>query len=203
MQTNPKHFTGFCDRLLEDGKFEHVSFSSIRLDRVFQRVLDRGSVVASLRGEPLTFSDADHGSAILDCVQNPMSGYRPKGADHILIVSGIFTYHRLLQQNTTSRPIDAVVVFMLDKPPKPDIRELLVLHELTRALLRQCFTHSTSTIADFIYAWFDCSHDGSLFALEKWQILFPQLTTKSEFCRWLNLSSKTFIPSGGHRNEPV
>ena len=132
-----------------------------------------------------------------------MFGYRPKGADHILIVSGIFTYHRLLQQNTTSRPIDAVVVIMLDKPPKPDIRELLVLHELTRALLRQCFTHSTSTIADFIYAWFDCSHDGSLFALEKWQILFPQLTTKSEFCRWLNLSSKTFIPSGGHRNEPV
>lgn len=203
MHMKPSDYSNFCDRLLESGRYEQVSVSSLRLDRVCQTVLDRASFVASLRGRPLQFTQADHGAAILDSVQNPIMAYRPKGSDHISIVSGVFSYHRLLQQQATSRPVEVVPVFLLDKPPKPDIRELLVLHELTRSLLRQCFTHSSATIADFLYCWFDCDHDSSLFSMDKWQILFPQLTTKTDLCHWLALSSKTFIPSGGHRNDPV
>ena len=203
MHMNPNDCSIFCERLLERGRFEQVSVSSLRLDRVCQNVLDRASIVTSLRGRPLQYTQDDHGAALLDSVQNPIMAYLPRGNDHVAIVSGVFTYLRLLEQQTTSKPVEAVLVFLLHNPPKPDIRELLVLHELTRSLLRQCFTHSSSTIADYLYAWFDCSHESSLFSMEKWQILFPQLPTKTDLCHWLTLSSKTFIPRGGHRNEPV
>lgn len=198
MQMKPGEFTKYCEKLLEAGRFESVPLHALHLDRVCERVLDRASIVSGVRGKPLQVGSGDRGSAILDSIQSPIMGYRSKDID-VAIVSGVFTYHRLLQQQATTRPVESMPVFLLDKPPKPDIRELLVLHELTRSLLRQCFTHSSAKIADYLYAWFDCSHDTSLFATDKWQILFPQLKTKTDLCTWLELSSKTFIPEGGHR----
>ncbi|HDN9017369.1 TPA: hypothetical protein P2I01_004294 [Aeromonas salmonicida] len=183
---------------MSQGQFEQVPLSVLRLDRVCQRVSDRASIVSGLRGKPLHYAAGDHGAAILDSIQMPIMAYRSKGSEHVTIVSGVFTYHRLLQQQATSRPVELIPVFMLKKPPRPDIRELLILHELTRSLLKHCFTHSSAKIADYLYAWFDCSNETSLFATDKWLQLFPQLTTKTDLCNWLELSSKTFIPTDGH-----
>lgn len=188
-------FAQYCERLPERGRFESVPLSTLILDRVCEKVLDRGSIVAALRGRSLPCTAEDHGTAVLDSIQSPIMGYRPKGSEKVAVVAGFFTYHRLLQQQATSKPIVAVQVFLLDKAPKPDLRELLFLHELTRSLLRQCFTHSTATIADYLHAWFDCRAESSLFELDKWRQLFPQLRTKADLCAWLEISSKTFIPT--------
>ncbi|MCJ7977640.1 hypothetical protein LOS88_10595 [Aeromonas veronii] len=145
--------------------------------------------------------------AVLDSIQSPIMGYRPKGSEKVAVVAGIFTYHRLLQQQATSKPIAAVQIFLLDKAPKPDLRELLLLHELSRSLLRECFTHSTATIADYLHAWFDCRAESSLFGSDKWQQLFPQLRTKADLCGWLQLGDAVeelinqlvgLLQSGGH-----
>ena len=188
-------FAQYCERLPERGRFESVPLSTLILDRVCEKVLDRGSIVAALRGRSLPCTAEDHGTAVLDSIQSPIMGYRPKGSEKVAVIAGFFTYHRLLQQQATSKPIVAVQVFLLDKAPKPDLRELLFLHELTRSLLRQCFTHSTATIADYLHAWFDCRAESSLFELDKWRQLFPQLRTKADLCAWLEISSKTFIPT--------
>ena len=161
-------FAQYCERLPERGRFESVPLSTLILDRVCEKVLDRGSIVAALRGRSLPCTAEDHGTAVLDSIQSPIMGYRPKGSEKVAVIAGFFTYHRLLQQQATSKPIVAVQVFLLDKAPKPDLRELLFLHELTRSLLRQCFTHSTATIADYLHAWFDCRAESSLFELDKW-----------------------------------
>ena len=95
---------------------------------------------------------------------------------------------------TPEKMLLQVPIFVLDKPPKPDIRELFLLNELSRNLLKQQFIDSSTQIADFLYAWFDCK-SGSLFDNPKWQILFPTLKTKTDLCRWLQISSKSFIPS--------
>ncbi len=188
-------FAQYCERLRERGQFELVPLSTLILDRVCEKVLARGAIVAALRGRSLPCTAEDHGMAVLDSIQSPIMGYRPKGSEKVAVVAGIFTYHRLLQQQATSKPIVAVNVFLLDKAPKPDLRELLFLNELTRSLLRQCFTHSSATIADYLYAWFDCRAESSLFGSDKWQQLFPQLRTKADLCGWLEISSKTFIPT--------
>lgn len=188
-------FDRYCDQLLDHGHFESVATIDLVLDRVCINVLSRASAVSALRGSPLQFDSTDHGLAILDSIQNPMMVYRPKGSEKLSVISGLFTYHRLMQQRTTSTPVISVPVFLLDKAPKPDQRELLVLHELTRSLLRQCFINSSSLIADYLYAWFDCGPEQRLFEMDKWRALFPQLTTKAELCRWLEISSKTFIPT--------
>ena len=188
-------FAQYCERLPERGRFESVPLSTLILDRVCEKVLARGAIVAALRGRSLPCTAEDHGMAVLDSIQSPIMGYRPKGSEKVAVVAGIFTYHRLLQQQATSKPIAAVQIFLLDKAPKPDLRELLLLHELSRSLLRECFTHSTATIADYLHAWFDCRAESSLFELDKWRQLFPQLRTKADLCAWLELSNKTFIPT--------
>ena len=188
-------FAQYCERLRERGQFELVPLSTLILDRVCEKVLARGAIVAALRGRSLPCTAEDHGMAVLDSIQSPIMGYRPKGSEKVAVVAGIFTYHRLLQQQATSKPIAAVQIFLLDKAPKPDLRELLLLHELSRSLLRECFTHSTATIADYLHAWFDCRAESSLFGSDKWQQLFPQLRTKADLCGWLEISSKTFIPT--------
>ena len=101
MHMKPNDYSIFCERLLERGRFEQVSVSSLRLDRVCQNVLDRASIVTSLRGRPLQYTQDDHGAALLDSVQNPIMAYLPRGNDHVAIVSGVFTYLRLLEQQTT------------------------------------------------------------------------------------------------------
>lgn len=54
MHMKPSDYSNFCDRLLESGRYEQVSVSSLRLDRVCQTVLDGASFVASLRGGATT-----------------------------------------------------------------------------------------------------------------------------------------------------
>lgn len=196
MRPNTDVFARYCDNLLEHGRFEIVPFSSLKLDRMCKSVLERAAVTSALKGKPLTVDAADHGAALLDSIQMPMMVYRGSGSEQVTIVCGVFTYHRLIQQQATARTVLSVPVFLLNKPPAPDIRELLLLHELTRNLLRNCFINSSAKIADYLYAWFDCRAEESLFAMEKWQRLFPSIKTKSDLCHWLELSSKTFIPTG-------
>jgi hypothetical protein len=68
-------------------------------------------------------------------------------------------------------------------------------------LLKQCFLSSSSQLADHLYAWFDCPAGQSLFQQEKWLQLFPSIQLKEDLCKWLGISSKTFVPSNHRRNN--
>jgi hypothetical protein len=66
------------------------------------------------------------------------------------------------------------------------------LNELTRSLLKQCFVNNSPDIATFLGGWFDAA-GRDVFSTDEWKMLFPGIKNKAEFCRWLGLSSKTFI----------
>ena len=187
-------FEKFCAELMSKGAFEICPAGDLILDRVAATMLDRAVFVAGLRGGGGSVPPVSHASVLLDAVQQPLLGYRKTNDSTVQILSGIFTFQQLMRLPTPEKMLLQVPIFVLDKPPKPDIRELFLLNELSRNLLKQQFIDSSTQIADFLYAWFDCK-SGSLFDNPKWQILFPTLKTKTDLCRWLQISSKTFIPS--------
>ena len=193
----------FAQNLLSKGQFVNTDVELLELDDVCRKLLDRSSYVASLKGLPLLDSKQDYGLILLDAIQQPIIGYKKNGDERIKVLSGIFTYHRILQHISSEKMLTAVPVFILDKPPTREIRELLLLNELTRNLLKQCFLGSSSQLADHLYAWFDCPVHESLFQHEHWQQIFPSIKTKQELCDWLGISSKTFIPFAlrGKTNE--
>jgi len=197
----PSEFAHFCDGLLTQGRFEYIDVSLLELDHVCRQLLDRATYVSGLRGVPLPAVADEHPISLLDSIQQPLLGYRKKNDAKISVISGVFTYHRLMQQLSTDKPVINVPIFLLDKTPRPAIRELLLLNELTRNLLKQCYINSSSKLADYLYTWFDCHPNKTLFETEQWQLLFPSIKTKSELCNWLEISSKTFIPS--YRMEGV
>ena len=187
-------FEKFCSELMSKGAFELCHPGELVLDRVAATMLDRAVFVAGLRGGGDSVPSVSQASVLLDAVQQPLLGYRKTNDSNVQISSGIFTFQQLMRLPTPEKMLLQVPIFVLDKPPKPDIRELFLLNELSRNLLKQQFIDSSTQIADFLYAWFDCK-SGSLFDNPKWQILFPTLKTKTDLCRWLQISSKSFIPS--------
>ena len=187
-------FEKFCAELMSKGALEICHIGDLVLDRVAATILDRAIFVAGLRGGGGSVPPVSHASVLLDAVQQPLLGYRKTNDSTVQILSGIFTFQQLMRLPTPEKMLLQVPIFVLDKPPKPDIRELVLLNELSRNLLKQLFIDSPTQIADFLYAWFDCE-SGSLFDNTKWQILFPTLKTKTDLCRWLQISSKTFIPT--------
>ena len=187
-------FEKFCSELMSKGAFELCHPGELVLDRVAATMLDRAVFVAGLRGGGDSVPSVSQASVLLDAVQQPLLGYRKTNDSTVQILSGIFTFQQLMRLPTPEKMLLQVPIFVLDKPPKPDIRELFLLNELSRNLLKQQFIDSSTQIADFLYAWFDCK-SGSLFDNPKWQILFPTLKTKTDLCRWLQISSKSFIPS--------
>ena len=187
-------FEKFCSELMSKGAFELCHPGELVLDRVAATMLDRAVFVAGLRGGGDSVPSVSQASVLLDAVQQPLLGYRKTNDSNVQIISGIFTFQQLMRLPTPEKMLLQVPIFVLDKPPKPDIRELVLLNELSRNLLKQQFIDSPTQIADFLYSWFDC-RSGSLFDNPKWRILFPTLKTKTDLCRWLQISSKTFIPS--------
>ena len=187
-------FEKFCSELMSKGAFELCHPGELVLDRVAATMLDRAILVAGLRGGGGSVPPISHASVMLDAVQQPLLGYRKTNDYTVQVISGVFTYQRLMRLPTPEKLALKIPIFVLHKPPKPEIRELSLLNELSRNLLKQQFIDSSTQIADFLYAWFDCK-SGSLFDNPKWQILFPTLKTKTDLCRWLQISSKSFIPS--------
>ena len=187
-------FEKFCSELMSKGAFELCHPGELVLDRVAATMLDRAVFVAGLRGGGGSVPPVSHASVLLDAVQQPLLGYRKTNDYTVQVISGVFTYQRLMRLPTPEKLALKIPIFVLHKPPKPEIRELILLNELSRNLLKQQFIDSPTQIADFLYAWFDCK-SGSLFDNPKWQILFPTLKTKTDLCRWLQISSKSFIPS--------
>ena len=187
-------FEKFCSELMSKGAFELCHPGELVLDRVAATMLDRAILVAGLRGGGGSVPPISHASVMLDAVQQPLLGYRKTNDYTVQVISGVFTYQRLMRLPTPEKLALKIPIFVLHKPPKPEIRELILLNELSRNLLKQQFIDSPTQIADFLYAWFDCK-SGSLFDNPKWQILFPTLKTKTDLCRWLQISSKSFIPS--------
>ena len=211
--------SSFGQSLLSKGEFLNTDVMLLELDDACRKLLDRSSYIASLKGIPIPDAQQDYGLILVDAIQQPIMGYRKNGDDKIKVLSGIFTYHRILQyisvlssqsKANPTKAIDAlsrdtltIPVFVLEKPPTREIRELLLLNELTRNLLKQCFLNSSSQLAEHLYAWFGCQETQSLFEHEFWSQLFPSIKTKHDLCDWLGISSKTFIPSGqrGKSNE--
>ncbi|WP_152536775.1 hypothetical protein [Tolumonas lignilytica] len=170
------------------------------LDDVCRKLLDRSSYVASLTGLPLLDSKDNKGFVLLDAIQQPLIGYKRNGSEQVKVISGIFTYHRIQKFVSANNTLTSVPVFLLHKAPIGEIRELLLLNEMTRNLLKQCFLGSSSQLADHLYAWFGCL-DNDLFENELWLQLFPSIKTKSDLCNWLAISSKTFVPSCNRRGN--
>jgi len=210
--------SSFGQNLLSKGEFLNTDVMLLELDDACRKLLDRSSYIASLSGIPIPDAQQDSGFILVDAIQQPIMGYRKNGDDKIKVLSGIFTYHRILQylsvlssqsKANPTKAIDAlsrdntltIPVFVLEKPPTREIRELLLLNELTRNLLKQCFLSSSSQLADHLYAWFDCPAGQSLFQQEKWLQLFPSIQLKEDLCKWLGISSKTFVPSNHRRNN--
>ena len=201
--------SSFGQNLLSKGEFLNTDVMLLELDDACRKLLDRSSYIASLSGIPIPDAQQDSGFILVDAIQQPIMGYRKNGDDKIKVLSGIFTYHRILQyisvlssqsKANPTKAIDAlsrdtltIPVFVLEKPPTREIRELLLLNELTRNLLKQCFLNSSSQLAEHLYAWFECPPDQSLFQQEKWLQLFPSFKTKKDLCDWLGISSKTFV----------
>jgi hypothetical protein len=210
--------SSFGQSLLSKGEFLNADVMLLELDDACRKLLDRSSYIASLSGIPISDTEQDFGAILIDAVQQPIMGYKKNGDEKIKVLSGIFTYHRILQYVSTlssqshvssNKTVDKlseyktfmIPVFVLDKPPTREIRELLLLNELTRNLLKQCFLSSSSQLADHLYAWFDCPAGQSLFQQEKWLQLFPSIQLKEDLCKWLGISSKTFVPSNHRRNN--
>lgn len=189
--------SAFAKNLLATGKFVDERAELLVLDDVCQKLLDRSSYIASINGFPLIDSKNDEGLILLDAIQQPIIGYKPNGSDKIKVVSGIFTYHRIKKFTSAEKLLTNIPIFLLGKMPTSKIRELLLLNELTRNLLKQCFVGSSSQLAEHLCAWFDCSESKVLFKHESWSQLFPSIKTKKDLCDWLGISSKTFISSGG------
>ncbi|GKR16939.1 hypothetical protein KAM472_41570 [Aeromonas caviae] len=75
-------FAQYCERLRERGQFELVPLSTLILDRVCEKVLARGAIVAALRGRSLPCTAEDHGMAVLDSILPPGVAARHRPSLH-------------------------------------------------------------------------------------------------------------------------
>ena len=140
-------FEKFCSELMSKGAFELCHPGELVLDRVAATMLDRAILVAGLRGGGGSVPPISHASVMLDAVQQPLLGYRKTNDYTVQVISGVFTYQRLMRLPTPEKLALKIPIFVLHKPPKPEIRELILLNELSRNLLKQQFIDSPTQIA--------------------------------------------------------
>tara|TARA_R110002167_G_scaffold91458_1_gene246075 strand:- start:141008 stop:141589 length:582 start_codon:yes stop_codon:yes gene_type:complete len=181
-------FEKYIAKINDNGQYSIIDTTHLKIDPFIKNILNLANLPASL--QPSNSNETDHQSLLnLDAIQSPLLVYLGKGGQYYLI-SGIFTYHKMLRSTKTEKI--HLPAFVLNKPPAPPIRKLIMLNELTRSLLKQFFVNNSPDIAAFMSGWFDTS-DHNIFATDEWKALFPKIKNKTQFCRWLGLSSKTFV----------
>jgi hypothetical protein len=181
-------FEKYISEINDQGQYRIIDTGEIKLAPNIRLFFENANLPKSLL--PSNTNETDHQSLLnLDAIQSPLLVYQGKGGQYYLI-SGIFTYHKMLRSTKTEKI--CLPAFVLNKPPTAAIRKLIILNELTRSLLKQCFVNNSPDIAAFLSGWFDTS-DHNIFATDEWKALFPKIKNKAQFCRWLGLSSKTFV----------
>jgi hypothetical protein len=171
-----------------DVQFRHINVNKIKLDSEVTKVFKRANFPASLR--PKNSAKTDNESLlILDAIQFPLLVFQDRRGTY-MVISGIFTYQKMLRSNITEDTLMPTLI--LSKSPSSYIKKLILLNELTRSLLKQCFVKNSPDIAVFLSGWFNAPGH-NIFVTDEWKVLFPGIKNKAEFCRWLGLSSKTFV----------
>jgi hypothetical protein len=181
-----KQFNKFIENIYKESRYELLDNVKIEWDQIVFKLVDRANPIASLKCKSHGISRTSRFP--LDALQCPLMLYKD-GRNVYRVISGIFTFQEYC------RNPQQVFAIVLNKAPAPRVRELIFLNELTRCLLDQFFLESSSMVATFLNSWFDTEHN-SLFRDEKWLALYPHLSCKSKFCKWMGLSSKTFKVKG-------
>ena len=177
-----KSFENYMEVLYSKGEYQILENKRIELDKTTKSILEKANPVAAMRWHNV--APTDPLKCRLNALQSPLIGYfDAKGI--FRVICGIFTFQQIAPE-----PLQ-VPAFVLQKIPMVNIRKLMLLNELTRCLLDQCFVNSPSLIADYLLSWFDTHHQ-SLFRNKDWQKIYPEITTKKQFCERMGISSKMF-----------
>jgi hypothetical protein len=188
MERQRRFFERYIVNVPNNGRFDFIYVNEIRLDINIEKIFKRANLPASLR--PENSNETDHESLlILDAIQSPLLVYQDRRGTY-WVISGVFTYLKILRSSSVADTL--LPAFVLDKPPRGYIKTLILLNELTRSSLKQCFVNNSPDIATFLDGWFDAGGHG-VFSTDEWKMLFPGIKNKAAFCRWLGLSSKTFV----------
>jgi hypothetical protein len=177
-----KSFENYMEALYSKGEYQILENKRIELDKFTKSILEKANPVAAIRWRNAVPTDSPKYK--LNALQSPLIGYfDAKGI--FRVISGVFTF-----QQVAPEP-QQVPAFVLQKCPTANMRKQMLLNELTRCLLDQCFVNSPSLIADYLLSWFDTHHQ-SLFRNKDWQKIYPEITTKKQFCERLGISFKMF-----------
>jgi hypothetical protein len=167
----------------------------LSLDDVCLEYVSRANFLASYRAVS-SLDAAPQRCNIYDFYQQPISGYIDK-KNRFRVMSGLFSYSQFCKLQTEFIP-----VLLFNKAPSVEIRRKMILSELTRTVLDQQPSRGVEQLNELLCAWFNTDTQG-VFKTPEWKSLYPGIENKSQFCKWLKISSKTFRDKNGASDADV
>lgn len=176
-------------KLLADVKFERVAFHRVTLDKSVQLFVENFNLFSTLKPSS---DDASEPSAtiMLDAYQAPILVCKT-ATGHYRLVSGLLTFHKLCKMKFGLKDDAMIPCFVLPRRPKSLVLRILLLNDVVRPLLKQFVDVNGSTVTESLHAWFTNDEQPSVFQSPEWQIIFPEIRSKTELCKWLHISTKT------------
>jgi hypothetical protein len=167
----------------------------LSLDDVCLEYVSRANLLASYRAGS-SLNAAPQRCNIYDFYQQPLCGYIDK-KNRFRVMSGLYSYSQFCRLQP-----DRVPVLLFDKAPSLDVRREMILSELTRTVLDQQPNSGVEQLNELLCAWFNTDTQG-IFKTPEWKSLYPSIENKSQFCKWLKISSKTFRDKNGASDADI
>ncbi|WP_209326941.1 hypothetical protein [Pseudoalteromonas sp. PA2MD11] len=165
-------------------RFEQVALDNVLLDRTIKKIISEVNLVSFLKGNnDDSFDELE--SLLIDAYQAPILCYEIDGK--YFAFSGVFTYMKS-QRLRVSNVNATIPCLIVSSRPKPEQRKLIFLNDVLRIMLKQYFNVSGDSISKLLNCLF--LSEENIFKTEHWQMLFPKIKTKTEFCKWLKISNK-------------
>jgi mRNA-degrading endonuclease YafQ of YafQ-DinJ toxin-antitoxin module len=170
--------------LLSQAELQNLADVKLELDSDLKKLCTKINLHAHLLVKGAAEVES-HRIPVIDMLQQPVWGYFDSKK-----VFRVFCGLNSFSLYCKNRP-DVVPAFVFNKKPKKAFRDMVVLNELTNALLEQRVFTEPYKIHELLCKWFNTDTRG-IFNEPKWSLLYPGLTNKNALCDHFGISSKSF-----------
>ncbi len=187
MDVRKRKLNAYFDKLLTSTHWAVIDTENtpIKLDTLSTALLTRVNLMAMLKAGASADAEPKRLNTF-DFLLQPVIGYIDR-AGALRVIAGLFSYQQFLHNCLTKIP----VLLFAEAPPTAE-RHLMLLSELTRTLLDQQAKSGVENLNELLCAIFRTTGTQGIFSSTEWQLLYPGIKNKSQFCKWLGISSKTF-----------
>lgn len=183
-------------KLLSNANPKNISLSALTLTNKINTIVAQQNLSILLKcnsyGEVVSPFTAE-----LDSYQNPIYCIEEKNS--YVLVSGYFSYFSM--RSCPSLLSSDVRVHVLDSKISIENRLLLFRNEYSRHLIKHFPDLTIKNTAPLLCHLFDTDNIIKLMAKPEFRQIFANIKNKTDFCKWMKVSRKSFCISVGNQKS--